>query len=107
MTLPVKGVTAAGKNNLGNSHARRGPLRLSTMLLKVIAIESIKPMAFVSLLFNDSNQISCRKTLPSEPLDAVARRYIAKGESVTFDSGQDTDDLLRPHTEHYKPYVPR
>jgi hypothetical protein len=77
------------------------------MLLKVIAIESIKPMAFVSLLFNDSNQISCRKTHPGEPPDAVARRDIAKGETITFDSGQDTDDLLRPRTKHYEPYPPR
>jgi len=77
------------------------------MLLKIVAIERIVPMAFVSLLFNDSNQISCRKSLPAEPPDAIARRYIAKGESITFDSGQNTDDLFRPHTEHYPPYVPR
>jgi hypothetical protein len=76
------------------------------MVLKVVATESIEPMAFVSLLFNDSNQISCRKSLLSEPPDAIARRQIANGESVTFDSGQDTDDLLRPHTKHYEPYPP-
>ena len=33
------------------------------MVLNVVAIESIEPMAFVSLLFNDSKQISCRKSL--------------------------------------------
>src|ERR1041385_4627436 len=76
------------------------------MVLKVVAIESIEPMAFVSLLFNDSNQITCRKSLPSEPPDAIARRPIANGESITFDSGQDTDDLLRPRTKHYEPYRP-
>jgi hypothetical protein len=76
------------------------------MVLKVVAIESIEPMAFVSLLFNDSKQISCRKSLPSEPPDAIARRKIANGESVTFDSYQNTDDLLRPHTKHYEPYPP-
>ena len=76
------------------------------MVLKVVAIESIEPMAFVSLLFNDSNQISCRKSLPSEPPDAIAGRRIGKGESITFDSGQNTDDLLRPHTKHYEPYPP-
>ena len=76
------------------------------MILKVVAIESIEPMALVSLLFNDSNQISCRKSLPSEPPDAIARRRIANGESITFDSGQNTNDLLRPRTEHYEPYPP-
>jgi len=76
------------------------------MVLNVVAIESIEPMAFVSLLFNDSKQISCRKSLPSEPPDAIARRCIVKGESITFDSGQNTDDLLRPHTKHYEPYPP-
>jgi len=76
------------------------------MVLNVIAIESIEPLALVSLLFNDSNQISCLKSLPSEPPDAIARRKIANGESVTFDSYQNTDDLLRPHTKHYEPYPP-
>ena len=76
------------------------------MILKVVAIESIEPMALVSLLFNDSNQISCRKSLFSEPPDAIARRRIANGESITFDSGQNTNDLLRPRTEHYEPYPP-
>jgi hypothetical protein len=76
------------------------------MKLKVIAIESIEPMALVTLLFNDSNQISCRKSLPSEPPDAIAKRRIANGESVMFDSGQNTDDLLRPGTKDYEPYPP-
>ena len=76
------------------------------MILKVVAIESIEPMALVSLLFNDTNQICCRKSLPSEPPDAIAGRRIANGESVTFDSGQYTNDLLRPRKEHYEPYPP-
>ena len=76
------------------------------MILKVIAIENIEPLALVSLLFNDSNQVSCRKSLPSEPPDAVARRRIADGESITFDSGQNTDDLLRPRTEDYEAFLP-
>src|ERR1044071_5617192 len=76
------------------------------VILKVIAIESIQPLALVSLLFNDSNQISCRKSLSSEPPDAIARRCISNGGSVMFDSGRDTDDLLRPRTAHYDPYPP-
>lgn len=76
------------------------------MILKVIAIESIEPMDLVSLLFNDSNKVSCRKSLPSEPPDAIARRRIADGESITFDSGQNTDDLMRPRTEHYEAFPP-
>lgn len=75
-----------------------------TMVLKVVAIENMKPMAFVSLLFNDGNQVSCRNSLSFEPPDAIARRHIANGESLTFDSGQDTNDLLRPHTAHYELY---
>jgi hypothetical protein len=73
------------------------------MVLKVVAIESIEPMSFVSLIFNDS-KISCRKNLPFEPPDAIARRRIANGESVTFDSYQNTDDLLRPREKHYSLY---
>ena len=76
------------------------------MILKVIAIESIEPMDLVSLLFDDSNQVSCRKSLPSEPPDGVARRRIADGEFITFDSGQNTDDLLRPRTAHYEAFPP-
>ena len=76
------------------------------MILKVIAIESIEPMDLVSLLFDDSNQVSCRKSLPSEPPDGIARRRIADGEFITFDSGQNTDDLLRPGTKDYEPYPP-
>jgi hypothetical protein len=76
------------------------------MIFKVIAIESIEPMDLVSLLFNDSNQVSCRKSLPSEPPDAVARRRIADGEFITFDSGQNTDDLLRPRAEDYEAFLP-
>ena len=76
------------------------------MILKVIAIEIIEPMALVSLLFNDSNQITCRKSLPSEPPDGIARRRIADGEFITFDSGQNTDDLLRPRTAHYEAFPP-
>ena len=74
------------------------------MVLKVVAIESLEPMSFVSLLFNDSSQILCRKSRPSEPPDAIARRQIANGESVTFDSYQNTDDLLRPREKHYSLY---
>ena len=85
---------------------RGGSNRDFEMILRVVAIESIEPMVLVSLLFNDSNQISCRKSLPSEPPDAIARRRIANGESITFDSGQNTNDLLRPRTEHYEPYPP-
>ena len=76
------------------------------MKINVIAIESIEAMASVSLLFNDSNQIYCRNSLCSEPPDAIARRRIANGESVTFDSGQNTDDLLRPGAKDYEPYPP-
>ena len=74
------------------------------MVLKVVAIESIEPMSFVSLLFNDSSQVSCRKSFSSEPPDAIARHKIANGESIMFDSYQNTDDLLRPREKHYSLY---
>ena len=66
------------------------------MVLHVIAIEDIRVRGFVSLLFNDSNQIFCRNSAASEPPDAIARRDIAKDESITFDTGRDTADLSRP-----------
>lgn len=73
------------------------------MTLKVLAIEKLKARTCVSLLFNDSNQIMCRKSLPSEPPDAIAKRDIGEGESVIFDTGQDTNDLLRPRSNAYVP----
>src|SRR4029079_12198550 len=74
------------------------------MILKVIAIESIEPMDLVSLLFDDSKQVSCRQSLPSEAPHGIARRRISDGEFITFDSGQNTDDLLRPRTAHYEAF---
>ena len=74
------------------------------MILKVTALERIKAGSPVCLLFNDSSQITCRTTLPSEPPDAIARRVIDEGATILFDSGKDTDDLLRPRAEHYRLY---
>ena len=71
------------------------------MVLKVTAIEEIQASGFVSLLFNDSNQVYCRSSSASEPPDAIAARKIAKGESVVFDTGRNTTDLLRPSTGAY------
>ena len=71
------------------------------MLLEVTAIEDLHAGAFVSLLFNDSNQIYCRKSLSQELPDAVAARVILKGDPITFDTGRDTADLLRPSTASY------
>lgn len=70
------------------------------MLLEVTAIEDLHAGAFVSLLFNDSNQIYCRKSLSQELPDAVAARVILKGDPIT-DTGRDTADLLRPSTASY------
>ena len=66
------------------------------MLLEATAMEDLHTGAFVSLLFNDSNQIYCRKSSPGELPDAVAARVILKGDSITFDAGRNTTDLLRP-----------
>ncbi len=65
------------------------------MILEVIALENIKGGESVSVLFND-NQIHCRKRLPAEPPDAKAARNIVKGEIISFDTGRNTKDLLRP-----------
>jgi hypothetical protein len=74
---------------------------VSKMLLEVTAIEDLHAGASVSLLFNDSNQIYCRKSFPTELSDAVAARVILKGDSITFDTGRNTTDLLRPSTASY------
>ena len=74
---------------------------VSKMVLKVTAIEDIRANGFVSLLFHDSNQIHCRNTFAAEPPDAIARRKIAKGESIIFDTGRNTSDLFRPGTRVY------
>jgi hypothetical protein len=72
------------------------------MILTVTATEEIKPHVFVSLLFNDDSRVLCRNSLPTEPPDAISARYIGKGDSLIFDSGKDTIDLLRPLKEHYE-----
>jgi hypothetical protein len=72
------------------------------MVLETIASEDIQKGNFVSVLFSDSSQISCRTAFASEPPDAVAARDIAKGEVAVFDTGRDTDDLLRPSRTSYK-----
>jgi hypothetical protein len=71
------------------------------MVLKVTAVEDIRATGFVSVLFHDINQVSCRNSHASEPPDAIAARDIAKGESVIFDTGRHTRDLLRPGTAFY------
>ena len=72
------------------------------MIFTVTALEDIRASAFVSVLFHDSNRIFCRNSSNSEPADAIARRKIAKGETVTFDTGRNTSDLLRPKTGIYE-----
>jgi hypothetical protein len=71
------------------------------MILKVMALENIKEGESVSVLFNDSNQIHCRKTLASESADGIAARKIVKGEIISFDTGRSTRDLLRPKSTGY------
>lgn len=66
------------------------------MILTVIALEDIKAHAFVSLLFNDGSRVLCRNSLPKEDPDAIAAREILSGDSLVFDTGRSTTDLLRP-----------
>jgi hypothetical protein len=66
------------------------------MAFKVTALEDINDAASVSVLFNDNGQIYCRKIRPGEPPDAIAARVIMKNDSVVFDTGRDTNDLLHP-----------
>ena len=61
------------------------------MVLNVTAIEDLHAGEFVSVLFNDSNKIMARKSS-----DAIAAREILKGDSLVFDTGRNTADLLRP-----------
>lgn len=72
------------------------------MILKVTSTENLEAGNFVLLLFSDS-EVRCRRCFGSEPPDAIARRDIAAGETIVFDSGQDTDDLLRPGSHAYDP----
>jgi len=65
------------------------------MVFQIIASEDIEPWGSVSLLFDDGNLMACRKSFSGEPPDAVARRHIAKGESVRFDFTDNTDDLIK------------
>lgn len=71
------------------------------MTLTVTATEDLCIGTVISLLFNDSNQIYARQSGSKESPDAIAARDIGKGESVVFDTGRDTSDLLRPRSSVY------
>jgi len=71
------------------------------MVLKVTATEDIRIGESISLLFNDSNQIYARQSGSKESPDAIAARDILKGETIVFDTGRKTSDLLRPRGSVY------
>jgi hypothetical protein len=66
------------------------------MVLNVTAIEDLHAGEFVSLLFNDSDKVCARKCSSSESPDAIAAREILNGDSLVFDTGRSTTDLLWP-----------
>ena len=72
------------------------------MVMTVIATEDLRIGTFISLLFNDGNQVYARQCSPKESPDAITARDICKGESVVFDTGRDTSDLLRPQSASYR-----
>ena len=50
----------------------------------------------------DSNKIYARKSVVSTELpDAIAAREIRKDDSIVFDTGRSTIDLLRPSSKAY------
>ena len=71
------------------------------MVLNITATEDLHAGEFVSLLFNDSNKIYARKSISMELPDAIAAREILKGDSIVFDTGRNTIDLLRPSSTAY------
>ena len=72
------------------------------MVMTITATEDLRIGALISLLFNDGNQVYARQSSPKELPDAVTARDIRKGESVVFDTGRDTSDLLRPRSSSYR-----
>jgi hypothetical protein len=71
------------------------------MVLNVTAIEDLHAGEFASLLFNDSNKIVARKSSVGESPDAIAAREILNGDSLVFDTGRNTTDLLRPGSKMF------
>ena len=71
------------------------------MVLNVTAIEDLHAGEFASLLFNDSNKIVARKSSAGESPDAIAAREILNGDSLVFDTGRNTTDLLRPGSKMF------
>ena len=80
---------------------RTSDARGEKVVLKVTATEDLRIGLSISLLFNDSNQVYARHSSLKESPDAIAARDIGKGESVVFDTGRDTSDLLRPRSSIY------
>ena len=72
------------------------------MVLSVTATEDLHARDLVTLLFNDSNIVYARKSLPDEQPEAIAAREILKDEPLLFDTGRDTVDLRRPESRFYQ-----
>ena len=66
------------------------------MVFEVKTLVDMDAGTFVSVLFDNSNQIYCWKALPGEPPDAITARVTREGDLLIFDTGRDTNDLLRP-----------
>ena len=72
------------------------------MVLSVTATENLHARDLVTLLFNDSNVVYARKSLPDERPDAIAAREIPEGDALLFDTGRNTLDLRRPGSRFYR-----
>jgi len=66
------------------------------LLLELTAIEYRRIGASISLLSNDSNRICAFQSESRVSPDAIAVRDILNDETLVFDTGPNTNDLLRP-----------
>jgi predicted transcriptional regulator len=65
------------------------------MLWEIHAAEDLKTGDFVEFIADLNGVLSCKKTAHPEAIAAMAARDITKGELLTYDTADDTQDLLR------------
>ncbi len=65
------------------------------MVWRVKAVDDLMSGDFVEFVPDEDGKLSCKKALKLESLSAVAARNIIKGETLTFDTTDDTRDLER------------
>lgn len=65
------------------------------MLWEINAAEDLKAGDFVEFIADLNGDLCCKKTAQPDAIAAMAARDVTKGELLTYDTANDTKDLVR------------